>query len=91
MFQTDLHSLASDNRKNCNTNDYDENKAKFKVSTISAGNVNAIRKGSINRLIIGQPTIGQLVQQVTGMTRALVGLGYHCKTLTFKSDRRFTY
>ena len=62
MFQTDLHSLASDSRKNCNTNDYDENKAKFKVSTISAGNVNAIRKGSINRLIIGQPTIGQLVQ-----------------------------
>ena len=46
-----LHSLASDNVPT--TNDYDENKAKFKVGAISAGNLNAIRKRNINRLIIG--------------------------------------
>ena len=38
-WQFVLHSLASDNRKNQNTNDYDENKAKFKVGAISASNL----------------------------------------------------
>ena len=52
-WQFVLHSLASDNIRN--TNDYDENKAKFKVGAISASNLNAIRKRYINRLIIGQP------------------------------------
>ena len=33
-----------DNRNNSNINDYDENKAKFKVSATSACNVNVIRK-----------------------------------------------
>ena len=63
--------MASDNIRN--TNDYDENKAKFKVGAISASNLNAIRKRNINRLIIGQLNInslrhkfGSLVQQVTG-------------------------
>ena len=68
-----LHSLASDNRKNLNTSDYDENKAKFKVGAISASNLNAICKRNINRLIIGQLNINSLrnkfkslVQQVSG-------------------------
>ena len=47
-----LHSLASDNRNNCNVNDSDENKAKFKVSAISASNLNAIRKCNISRFIV---------------------------------------
>ena len=38
-WQFVLHSLASDNRKNQNTNDYDENNAKFKVGAISASNL----------------------------------------------------
>ena len=56
-----------------NTNDYDENKAKFKVGAISASNLNAIHKRNINRLIIGQLNINSLrnkfeslVQQVSG-------------------------
>ena len=55
-----------------NTNDYDENKAKFKVGAISASNLNAIHKRNINRLIIGQLNINSLrnkfeslVQQVS--------------------------
>ena len=67
-----MHGLGSDNRKNRNTNDYDENKAKFKIGAISAGNLNAIRKRNINRLIKGQLKINSLrnkfeslVQQVT--------------------------
>ena len=58
---------------NRNTNDYDENKAKFNVGAISASNLNAIRKRNINRLIIRQLNINSLgnkfeslVQQVTG-------------------------
>ena len=67
-----LHSLASDNKKNRNTNDYDENKAKFKVGAISASNLNAIHKRNIYRLIIGQLNVNLrnkfegLVQQVSG-------------------------
>ena len=38
-WQFVLHNLDSDNRKNQNTNDYDENKAKFKVGAISASNL----------------------------------------------------
>ena len=56
-----------------NTNDYHENKAKFKVGAISASNLNAIRKRNINRLIIRQLNINSLrnkyeslVQQITG-------------------------
>ena len=56
-WQFVLHSLASDNRKNRNTNDYDENKVKFKVGIISASKLNAICKHNINRLIIGQLNI----------------------------------
>ena len=48
-----LHSLASDNKKNRNTNDYDENKAKFKVGAITASILKAICIRNINRLIIG--------------------------------------
>ena len=51
-WQFVLHSLAIDNIRN--TNDYDENEAKFKVSAISASNLSAIRKRNINRLIIGK-------------------------------------
>ena len=47
-----MYGLGRDNRKNRNTNDHDENKAKFKVGAISAGNLNAIRKRNINRLIV---------------------------------------
>ena len=71
-WQFILHGLGSDNRKNRNTNDHDENKAKFKIGAISAGNLNAIRKRNINRLIKGQLKINSLrnkfeslVQQVT--------------------------
>ena len=60
-------------KKNRNTSDYDENKAKFKVGAISASTLNTIRKRNINRLIIGQLNINSqrnkfegLVQQVTG-------------------------
>ena len=70
-WQFVLHSLAIDNIRN--TNDYDENEAKFKVSAISASNLSAIRKRNINRLIIGQLNknslrneFESLVQQVTG-------------------------
>ena len=74
-----LHSLASDNIvKNRNTNDYDANKAKFKVDVINAGNLNAIRKCSINRLIMRQLNINSLrnkfeslVQQFTGNPNGL--------------------
>ena len=66
------NSLASDNRKNRNTNDYDENKAKFKIGATSASNLNSIRKSNINKLIIGQLNINSLrnklaslVQQIT--------------------------
>ena len=55
-----LHSLASDNRKNRNANDYDENKANFKVGAISASNLIAFRKRNINKLIIGQLNINSL-------------------------------
>ena len=65
--------MASDNINNRNTNDYDENKAKFKVGAISASNLNALRKCNVNRLIIGQLNINSLrnkfeslVQQVKG-------------------------
>ena len=65
-----MHSLASNNIRN--TNDHDENKGKFKVSGISASNLNVIRKSNINRLIIGQLNMNflrnkfeNLVQQVT--------------------------
>ena len=66
------NSLACDNRKNCNTNDYDENKAKLKAGAISASNLNPIHARNINKLIIGQLNINSLrnkfaslVQQVT--------------------------
>ena len=58
-----LHSLASDKRKNCNTSDYDESEAEFKVRTISTRNLNAIRKRNINRFIIGQLIINSLRNQ----------------------------
>ena len=71
-WQFILYGLGSDNRKNRSTNDHDENKAKFKFGAVSAGNLNAIRKRNINRLIIGQLKINSLrnkfeslVQQVT--------------------------
>ena len=54
------HSLASDHRKNRNTNDYNESKAKSKVGAISASNLNAVRKRKINRLIMGQLNINFL-------------------------------
>ena len=74
-----LRSLASDNIvKNRNTNDYDANKVKFKVGVINASNLNAIRKRSINRLIMRQLNINSLrnkfeslVQQVTGNPNGL--------------------
>ena len=53
--------MAIDNRTNCNTNDYDENKAKFKGGTISSGNLNTICKCNIDRLIIGQLNINSLI------------------------------
>ena len=69
--------MASNNIRN--TNDYDENKGKFKVSGISASNLNAIRKSNINRLIIGQLNMNSLrnkfenlVQQVTGNINILM-------------------
>ena len=72
-WQFVLHNLSSDNINNRNTNDYDENKAKFKVVAISASNLNAVRKRNINRLIIGQLNVNSLrnkfespIQQVTG-------------------------
>ena len=78
-WQFVLHSLASDNRKNRNTNDYDENKAKFKAGEICGNNLNAIRKRNINRLIIGQLNINSLrnkfesvVQRVTGNIDILI-------------------
>ena len=52
-WQFTLHSLAIYNRKNRNTNDYDENKAKFKVGAISASNLNSVRERNINTLILG--------------------------------------
>ena len=52
-WQFTLHSLAIYNRKNRNTNDYDENKAKFKVGAITASILKAICIRNINRLIIG--------------------------------------
>ena len=52
-WQFTLHSLAIYNRKNRNTNDYDENKAKFKVGAISASNLNSVRECNINTLILG--------------------------------------
>ena len=55
-----LHSLASDKRKNRNTNNYDENKSKFNVSAVSANSLNAIRKRNLYRLIIGKLNINSL-------------------------------
>ena len=49
--QVVLPFLASDNRKNRNTNDYDESKAEFKVGGINTGIVNAICIPNKNRLI----------------------------------------
>ena len=76
-WQFALYSLPSNNIHN--TNDYDENKAKFKVGAISASNLNTIRKRSINRLILGQLNINSLrikfenlVQQVTGNINILM-------------------
>ena len=59
-WQFVLLTLASDNGKNRNANDYDEVKAKFKVRAISASNLNAIRKRNINRLIIGKLNINSM-------------------------------
>ena len=59
-WQFVLLTLASDNEKNCYTNDYEEVKAKLKVRAISASNLNAIRKRNINRLIIGQLNINSM-------------------------------
>ena len=71
-WQFALHSLASDNKNNRNNKDYLENKAKFEIRAISAGNLNVIRKRNINRLIIGKLNknslrnkFESLVQQVT--------------------------
>ena len=52
-----LHSVTSDNRNNCRTNDYDENKATFKAGSIGASNLKAIRKRNINKLIKGRLNI----------------------------------
>ena len=49
--------MASDDRNSCRTNDYDENKAKFKVDAIGASNLKAIRKRNINKMIKGQQNI----------------------------------
>ena len=59
-WQFVLHSLPSDNIHNCNTNNYNENKGKFKVGAIRASNLTVIRKRNINRLIIGQLNINSL-------------------------------
>ena len=72
-WQFVLHSLASDNRKNRNTDDYDENKAKFKVGAINASNVNAIRKPNINRLIIGQLNINSLRNKFESLVQQVLG------------------
>ena len=49
--------MASDDRNNCRTNDYDGNKAKFKVGAIGASNLKTIRKRNINKMIKGQQNI----------------------------------
>ena len=70
-WQFFLHSLVSNNINNRNASDYDYHKAKFNVGAVTASNLNAIRKCSINILIIGQLNINSvrnrsesLVQQV---------------------------
>ena len=77
-WQFVLHILASDNKNNRNTNDYEVNKVKLIVDAVSASNFNAIRK-RINRLIIGQLNINSLwnkfdglVQQITWITDVLM-------------------
>ena len=72
-WQFVLHSLASDNRKNCNTSDYDESKAEFKVGAISTSNLNAIRKRNINRFIIGQVNINSLRNQFESLVQQVSG------------------
>ena len=52
-WQFFLHSLVSNNINNRNASDYDYHKAKFNVGAVTASNLNAIRKCSINILIIG--------------------------------------
>ena len=51
IWQFVLHRLVSDNRKNRNTNGYNENNAKFKVGAISASNLYAIRKRIAYKLL----------------------------------------
>ena len=70
--QSVLHSLANNDSMN-STRDTDENKAKCKGKQLSGSNLKAIRKGNINKLIIGQLNINSprnkfdcLVQQITG-------------------------
>ena len=56
-----------------NTNDYDENKAKFKVGAISASNLNAIHKCNIYRLIIGQLNVNSLRNKFEGLVQQVSG------------------
>ena len=62
-----LNSLASDNRSNSNTKDYEKNKAKFEVGA-SASNF-AIRKGNTNRLTIRQLNINFLSNKLEGLAQ----------------------
>ena len=62
-----LNSLASDNRSNSNTKDYEKNKAKFEVGA-STGNF-AIRKGNTNRLTIRQLNINFLSNKLEGLAQ----------------------
>ena len=65
--------MGNDNKKNRNSNDYDENKAKFKVGAISASNLNAIRKRNINRLIIGPLNINSLRNKLASLAQQVTG------------------
>ena len=58
-WQSVLHSLANNDSIN-STHDTDENKAKFNGKQPSGSNLKAIRKGNINKLIIGQLNINSL-------------------------------
>ena len=62
-----LNSLASDNRSNSNTKDYEKNKATFEVGA-SASNF-AIRKGNTNRLTIRQLNINFLSNKLEGLAQ----------------------
>ena len=62
-----LNSLASDNRSNSNTKDYEKNKTKFEVGA-SASNF-VICKGNTNRLTIRELNINFLSNKVQGLAQ----------------------